>query len=216
VPWSAGDWVASIDGVPQDQTGQGAGDAWVGVDWLFHGAPAMQGSEFENYVPGRVFGAGLRLSLPSGDYNPEDLVNLGSNRWSLRAELAASQAWGRWTLEGVAGVRVFGKNKEFLVDRTLEQDPLYSVKGSLIYSFKQAGWWTGFSLGYGQGGRTEVNGVPRNTKQRNWRFGAAFSMPLAPRHGLSLRFNTGVNDGAGGDFDTVSLVYTYQTLSIYR
>ena len=79
------------------------------------------------------------------------------------------------------------------------------------YSLPRPGWWTSFSLAYGEGGQTSVDRVSKNTKQRNWRFGANFSMPLGKRHGLSLRINTGINDGAGGDFDSVSIVYTFQS-----
>jgi hypothetical protein len=185
----------------------------VGLDWLFSGAPAVMLTEFPQYQPGRVFGLGVRLSLPTGEYDSKELLNLGSNRWSLRTEFAASETWDQWTLEGVAGVRIFSDNDEFLGSRTLEQKPIWSLKGSAIYSLPRPGWWTSFSLAYGEGGRTRVDGIAKNTEQQNWRFGASFSMPLADRHGISLRFNTGINDGAGSDFDSVSLIYTYQGTS---
>jgi hypothetical protein len=210
LPWTAGDWEGSIEEVPASQKEQGVGDAWVGLDWLFSGAPALTLAQFPQYQPGRVFGLGLRLSLPTGDYDSRELLNLGSNRWSLRTELAASETWDQWTLEGVAGARIFGDNDDFVGSRTLEQKPIWSLKGSAIYSLPRPGWWTSFSLAYGAGGRTRVDGISKNTEQRNWRFGASFSMPLADRHGISLRINTGINNGAGSDFDSVSLVYTYQ------
>jgi hypothetical protein len=211
LPWTTGDWEGSLEGLPASQRERGMGDAWVGIDWLFSGAPALTTSEFPQYEPGRIFGMGLRLSIPTGDYDSSELLNLGGNRWSLRSELSAAQTWGRWTLEGVAGVRVFSKNNDFLGHRTLEQKPIASLKGSAIYSLDRPGWWTSFSLAYGEGGRTSVDGVSKNTKQKNWRFGATFAMPLAQRHGFSLRVNTGINNGAGSDFDSVSLIYTYQT-----
>jgi hypothetical protein len=210
IPWMASDWAGSIEDIPSSQKESGIGDAWVGLDWLFQGAPALTVDEFSQYKPARVFGAGLRLSIPVGDYDSQELLNLGSNRWSLRGELSASHTWDDWTLEGVAGVRVFGDNKDFLGSRVLEQKPIASLKGSLIYSLPQPGWWTSFSLAYGEGGRTSVDGISKDTKQENWRFGGSFSMPIAERHGLSIRVNTGVNNGAGSDFDSVTLVYTYQ------
>jgi hypothetical protein len=211
LPFASGDWLGAIEGIAEDQSQVGMGDAWVGFDWLYAGAPALSREEFAAYRPQRVLGAGLRFSVPTGDYNPADLVNLGSNRWTVRAELAASQTWGQWTLEGVGGVRVFGDNNEFLLDKTLKQAPLYFVKGSMIRSLDRPGWWWGLGLAYGEGGRTKVDGVPRNTEQKNWRFGAVFALPLAANHGLGLRINSGVNDGVGGDFDSISVVYTYQS-----
>jgi len=210
LPWQAGDWEGSIEKIPESQKEQGIGDAWFGLDWLFSGAPALTLAEFPRYQPSRVYGMGLRLSVPSGDYDSQELLNLGSNRWSLRSELSAAQTWEQWTLEGVAGVRIFSDNNDFLGSRKLEQKPIWSLKGSAIYSLPRPGWWTSFSLAYGEGGKTRVDGVSKNTKQQNWRFGATFSMPLAKRHGFSFRINSGINNGAGSDFDSVSLVYTYQ------
>jgi hypothetical protein len=210
LPWTASDWDGSIENIQASQKEQGFGDAWVGLDWLFSGAPALTLAQFPQYQPARVFGLGLRLSLPTGDYDSKQLLNLGSNRWSLRTELAASETWDQWTFEGVAGVRIFSDNNDFVGSRTLEQKPIWSLKGSAIYSLARPGWWTSFSLAYGEGGRTRVDGISKNTEQQNWRFGASFSLPIADRHGISLRINTGINNGAGSDFDSVSLVYTYQ------
>jgi hypothetical protein len=210
IPWSAGNWQGSIEDETSSQKEQGMGDAWLGLDWLFSGAPALTLADFPGYRPARVFGMGLRLSVPTGDYDRHELLNLGSNRWTLRSELSAAQTWDRWTIEGVTGVRIFGDNTDFLDDRKLEQKPLWAIKGSAIYSLSRAGSWTSFSIAYGEGGQTRVDGVSKNTKQRNWRFGASFSLPLADKHGISIRLNSGANDGAGSNFDSVILVYTYQ------
>jgi hypothetical protein len=210
LPWQAGDWAGSLEGIPEDQRERGIGDAWVGLDWLFSGAPALTLDEFSQYQPGSVYSVGLRLSVPTGGYDSQELLNLGSNRWSLRSEFSTAKTWDQWTLEGVAGVRVFSDNNDFLESRTLEQKAIWSLKGSAIYSLPRPGWWTSFSLAYGEGGKTRVDGVSKNNKQQNWRFGATFSMPIAPRHGFSIRINSGINNGAGSDFDSVSMAYTYQ------
>ena len=211
LPWTTSSWLGTLEGIPAEQEEQGMGDAWIGFDWLFSGAPALSVAEFGSYHPDLLLGLGLRLSLPTGDYNPENVLNLGSRRFSLRTELAASQTYRDWTFEGVAGVRIFGKNDEFLGDRTLEQEPLWSLKGSVIYTLPRPGWWTSFSVAYGVGGRTRLDGVSKNNEQKNWRFGASFAFPVAARHGLSIRINTGINDGAGSDFDSVTFAYTFQT-----
>lgn len=213
LPWADSEWAGALEGIQEGQIERGVGDAWVGLDWLFSGAPALTLTQFPQYRPTRVYGIGLRLSVPTGDYDPSELLNLGSNRWSLRTEISASETFDRWTLEGIAGVRIFTDNNDFLETLTLAQEPLWSLKGSVIYSLARPGWWTSFSVAYGEGGRSLVDRVAKNTKQRNWRFGANFSLPLADRHGLSIRVNTGINEGAGGDFDSVSLVYTFQTTS---
>ncbi len=100
-------------------------------------------------------------NAPIGGYDSKELLNLGSNRWSLRSELGVSEIWDQWTLEGVTGVRIFSNNDDFLGSQTLEQKPIGSLKGSAIYSLPRPGWWTSFSLAYGEGGRTRIDGISK-------------------------------------------------------
>jgi hypothetical protein len=88
----------------------------------------------------------------------------------------------------------------------LSQDPFYVVKTHAIYTFRP-GFWLGLGVGYGEGGRTNINGVKRDTYQRNWRFGSVLSYPIDKHHGLSFVYTTGIRNGRGGDFDSFALAY---------
>jgi len=209
LPWIKGDWKGSVGGEPSKRKDTGIGDAWIGVDWNFAGAPALTREEFARHEPSTVFGASLRVSMPIGDYDADKVLNLGSNRWSVRAELAASKRLGGWTVEAVGGVRGFTENDDFLGNQKLEQDPLWFVKTHLIYSFNRPGMWLAGGIAYGRGGRTSLDGEAKNTTQENWRLGAVFAYPIHARHGVVLRVLSGINDGAGSDFDTVGIAYQY-------
>jgi hypothetical protein len=62
-------------------------------------------------------------------------------------------------------------------------------------------------LVYDYGGRTTVDGVPRDTIQRNWRLAFMLAYPIRANQGLMLSIGSGGNFGAGTDFDSISLGY---------
>jgi len=64
-------------------------------------------------------------------------------------------------------------------------------------------------VGYGEGGQTEIDGVARDTRQRNWRFGAVVAYPVTPAHGLRAAFVDSRAKGKGAEFDAPSLAYTF-------
>ena len=65
------------------------------------------------------------------------------------------------------------------------------------------------ALAYGYGGQTTVDGVRRDTIQRNWRLAVLMAYPIRPNQGLSFSIGSGGNFGAGTDFDTISVGYQY-------
>lgn len=56
----------------------------------FHGAPALSASEFRDYRQQLIVGASVQVSAPWGQYDPQRLVNIGSNRWSVKPESGAT------------------------------------------------------------------------------------------------------------------------------
>ena len=209
VPWSAGDWSGTLDGNFETQSASGMGDAHIGLEWNLVGAPALDPGRFGSYQPGLIVGASLRLSLPTGSYRSEDLLNLGSNRYTLRTELGMARTRGRWTWELMGSIWIFTDNEDFLEVNTLSQRPLYVGKAGVVYSFARPGTWVSLGVGFGEGGQTKVNGEPRNTQQNNWRFSASYAYPISRRHGLRLTYTTGITRKAGSDFDTIALAYQY-------
>ena len=208
VPFTTGDWDGEFEGAPAQRSATGAGDMRVTLEWNFYGAPAMTAKELRNAEQQTIVGASVRIFIPTGEYDNTEHINLGSNRWSYRFEIGASRGFGAWTVEGMANVWLFGENDDFLQGNYLQQDELWVVKTHLIYTF-QPGFWIGMGIGYGSGGRTIVNGIPRDNRQENWRIGANLAYALNKRHGINLTIGSGFNQGAGGDFDTIAVGYQY-------
>jgi len=172
------------------------------------GAPAMSAAQFAGYRQDLIVGASVSITAPFGQYDRERLVNLGTNRWSVKPELGLSKALGPWTAEVSAGITWFSRNGEFFQESTREQDPIYSTQLHLTRQFGR-GMWGALSATYYEGGRTTVNGVAKNDRQAGSRFGLTFSLPVAQRQSIKLFANSGLYARTGTDFDTVGLAWQY-------
>jgi hypothetical protein len=146
--------------------------------------------------------------VPTGDYESDKLLNLGSNRWTVRPEVGFSRALRKWTFEGAASVWFFSDNNDFFGGNTLSQRPLHVLKGYVVYTVRP-GLWTALAAGWGNGGQTFVNDEARQTLQNNWRFRWSLAYPITPAQGLLFGLGSAVTRGAGGDYDTISIAYQY-------
>ena len=72
----------------------GAGDSSYQVAMLLKGGPALSVMQFENYKPTTILGASCTITAPTGQYNPVKILNLGSERWYFKPELALSHPFG--------------------------------------------------------------------------------------------------------------------------
>ena len=208
LPYTSGDWAGTVDGIPASRSADGFGDIRLTLEWNLYGAPALSSSDFADFQQDVIVGASVRLIVPTGEYDNTKIINLGSNRWTVRAEVGASKAFGNWLLEAAGDVWVFGKNDDFVAGLELEQDPLYVLKLMGLYTVRP-GFWFGLGVGYGNGGRTIVEGFPRDTRQENLRLLAAMAYPFTPNQGVSVGYAIGRAHGAGAEFDAITVAYQF-------
>ena len=208
VPYAVGDWTGTVEGVSGEREARGFGDMRLKLEWNFFGAPALDSRAFASYQQKMIVGANLTVVAPTSDYDGDELLNLGSNRWSVRGEFGASRALGKWSLELAGAVWWFGDNDNFAGGNTLEQDPLYVAKTHIIYSFRP-GLWVGVGFGYGWGGQTFVNSEERPTEQKNYRYGITAAYPLNKQHGIAVSIIEAKNSGAGAEYSVFGLRYQY-------
>ena len=187
----------------------GFADPAVRFSVNLYGAPALSFEEFKKYRQDTIIGASLSLTAPLGQYDSGRLVNIGSNRWAFKPELGISQALGRWTLEGTAGVIFYTPNHDFMGGQTRSQDPIYSFQGHLIYNFP-AGIWAALNATYYTGGRTSVDGEEGDDLQRNWRLGTTLTFPVDRHHSVKLYASTGVQTRTGGNFNLLGIAWQYR------
>jgi hypothetical protein len=75
------------------------------------GAPSMNIEEFREFRlnPSPILGASLMVAAPTGQYDADELLNIGTNRWAMRARLGYTYPLNsKWFLETAAGVWFFG------------------------------------------------------------------------------------------------------------
>jgi hypothetical protein len=210
-PWADGTTRGAVEGEPGRRDVSGLGDVSATLSVNLLGAPAMDPAAFQAFRadPGPVIAASLKLLAPTGDYDEERLVNIGTNRWAVRARVGYIQPLPRrWMFELSVGTWFFQDNDDFLGE-TLQQDPLTAVDASLVHRFAP-GFWASLDGTYYFGGRTEVEDVGRADLQRNSRMGLSIAYPFARGHAIKASYSVGVSTRAGGDFDSFSLNYVYR------
>ena len=208
IPSATGSWEANFAGSDTSTTRTGFGDPILKFYVNFIGSPALTMSEFRDYRQSTVVGASIAVTTPLGQYFPERLINLGTNRWSFSPRLGASRILGRWLLEGYASATFYTTNDDFYGGQTLEQDPFYDFQTHAIYAIRGADLWVAGSVGYGWGGRSTIEGVPKS-RIENVRLSGVLRLPLARGHGLKLVYINGLKTALGSDFDTFQLAYQY-------
>ena len=175
----------------------------------FHGAPALSASEFRDYRQQLIVGASVQVSAPWGQYDPQRLVNIGSNRWSVKPELGASWALAPWTLELAVAATFFTHNDQFDAGSVRTQDPLYSTQMHAIYNFR-SGTWVSLDFTYFAGGRGAIDGVPQNDFQQNWRVGATLALPIDARNSIKVYASSGVSARTGNNFDLIGTAWQFR------
>jgi len=187
-----------------------AGFADIGITLSINliGAPSMNIEEFQQMRsnPRDILGAGLKVVIPTGDYNADKLINIGSNRWAFRPKLGyIFPVNEKWLLEMSLGMWFFGDNNDFL-GLTREQKPIVAAELHLIRRFAP-GFWAALDLNYFTGGRTTVGGELKADLQRNSRIGGTLLFPFAGRHAIKAGFSIGAVTESGSDFTSIILGY---------
>ena len=206
VPYVWGDWEGLYLDQPASTSRRGFADPLVNLAVNFVGAPARTLPELAMYREGTVVGAALLASVPIGQYDPERLINLGSNRWAFRGRLGASQRLGRWTFELMGDVWAFTRNPEAAGGVTISQDPILAIQFNAVHRFKR-GFWLAAGAGYGEGGRTTVSGAPKDTRQVNKRFGVTLVYPVGTRYSVKFAYLSSLTTRIGADFDKIGVYW---------
>jgi hypothetical protein len=185
------------------------GDPAIKLSINLIGAPATTLENLPKYRQDLIFGVGLLVGAPLGEFDSDKLLNPGANRWAFRPEAGLSKTVGRWTFESIVSATYFTANDEFFGGVRREQEPIYALQGHVIYSFRPAAWVALDANGF-RGGRTEVDGRKGDDLQRNSRWGVTLALPLNRHHSLKLAASKGVVTRAGGDFEMFTVVWQYR------
>jgi len=201
---------ADFEGQRLSRTVCGWSDARVKWSVNFFGAPALSPEEFANYRQNLVLGASLQLGVPSGEYDPARLINIGANRWTAKPEIGLSKRLGRrWSVDLALAGTFYEENDEYYGGRTRAQDPIYSFQAHAVRAFPNGVWIAIDGTRY-RGGQTRTDGFQDQNLQSNGRLGLTVALPLNRRQSIKIYYSTGVVTRTGTDFDTVGAAWQYR------
>ena len=207
VPYGRGTATGRIEETTQKASRTGWVDARAKLSVNLLGGRALTPAEFAQAPRSTIVGVSFTVAMPTGQYYPDRLVNLGSNRWSYKPEAGISVPVGRWTFDGYVGLWLFGENNEFFPGTARRaQDPVTAVQGHVSYTLRPR-FWLAFDATWYRGGTTTIDGIPKADLQRNSRLGVLVSVPLGHRQAVKASYSAGATTRFGGDFKTFGLAW---------
>jgi len=221
LPYGIGNFEGTLAGAKQHLYRSGLVDSVYRFSINLKGGPAMPPQEFVKWKQKVLLGAGLKVIAPTGQYDPTRAINWGTNRWSFKPELGYSQRFGKWVVDGYAGVWFFTTNHDYWSrnayypgTRSESQKPMGAIETHLSYDFsKDRRLWVSLDGNFWVGGATTVAGVENSaTKQENSRLGATASIPIAKHQSLKFSYSNGTYIQFGGNYQNVSVAWQYSWL----
>jgi hypothetical protein len=219
LPYALGNFQGTAFGAEQQLYRSGLLDSTFRFSVNLKGGPAMPVQKFVKWHQKILLGASLKVSAPTGQYDPTKLINWGANRWAFKPEFGYSQRWAKWVLDGYMGVWLFTTNNDFWSrnafypgTRSQSQSPIGSFEGHLSYDFKPR-LWASLDGNFWFGGKTSVSGVQNPlTEQTNSRIGGTVAIPITKHQSLKFSYNNGTYIRFGGNYQNVSAAWQYSWL----
>lgn len=208
IPYVNGDWEGNYLGVDTATTRSGMADLRFGVSINFFGSPALKKKEFSNFQQKIISGLSFQVVAPTGQYYPDRLINLSSNRWAFKSQIGFSQKINKWYLEFAANIWFFTRNHSFWGGNTLDQKPIGTFKIHIIKTFKKR-IWAALGAGYAFGGISSVNELEKDSRISTLRFGLIVAIPVYKTHSIKLMLVSAKRFEQGADFDSFSIAYQY-------
>jgi hypothetical protein len=206
LPYSWAQVSGNVLGEANHITRAGLSDTRLRLSVLVRGAPAASVLELAKAPRRTILGTSLTVVAPSGQFFSDKLINLGTNRWAFKPEVAVSRPMGeQWLLDVYGGVWLFTANHSYYpgtLRRT--QAPMGAFQAHLSYNFTRQ-LWAAFDATYYTGGRTTVEGVGNDDRQANARVGATLVLPAGRLRSVRLAVSRGAIIRFGANFTTFSI-----------
>jgi Putative MetA-pathway of phenol degradation len=215
IPYAIGTFEGEAIGVDQQIYRSGLLDTTFRVSVNLKGGPAMQLSEFSKWVEKSLMGVSVKVVVPTGQYDPNRLINWGANRWSFKPEFGYSRRRKHLVLDGYAGIWLFTKNQQSYSPagpQPQTETPIGSFESHLSYDLKPRLW---FSLdgNFWIGGEASLQGVDNPaTRQTSSRIGVTGSVPLNKHQSVKISYSDDLYVRFGGAYRNVSAAWQYSWL----
>jgi len=193
----------TLAGETVSQSASGYGDPTVEFNLNLIGPKAQRSlPDVLRYEPGFSLDVLADLAIPIGEYDSDQSLNVGQNRWYGRVGFPIVWQLGAWvpgrrtTLEFLPAVWMFGDNTDF-VGQTMETDPLYQIDAHLTRDFTEH-LWGSLDAAWYNGGEATIGGV-QGEKLDNYGFGMTLGYQLNDNVGLTFSYKSTASDNAPDD-----------------
>jgi hypothetical protein len=214
----SGDLVAA--GRTVNQSASGFGDPMLELDINIIGPKAQRNlPDVLRYEPGFSVDVLADLALPVGEYDSNQTLNVGQNRWYGRIGTPIVWQLGSWvpgrrtTLEFLPAVWLFGDNTDFVGQR-LETDPLFQLDAHLTRDFTEH-LWGALDGSWYSGGRATINGV-EGEELSNVGVGLTLGYKVNDSLNFTVGYKSTLNDSQPGDLQMdgfmIALMYGWHPL----
>jgi hypothetical protein len=212
LPFARGSSEGFIDSTFLSRSYSGTADARARLSVNLRGAPVMDAAGFQalREEPRTIVGASILVQMPTGSYEPDKLINPGTNRWAVKP--AFGLIWPvrpTWLLEFEIGAWFFGDDDNSKHGKR-RQNPILSGEFHLVKRVRP-GFWVSLDFNYYTGGQIQINEALQKGggRQQNSRIGGTLTFPFRNRNAIRLSYSTEIIARAGGDFNRFTLTYMY-------
>ena len=211
---------ATIFGRTFSEDASGFGDPLFEIDLNLIGPePIRNIPDLVRYEPGFSLDVLADLAFPVGEYNNEEPLNLGQNRWYGRVGAPIVWQLGPWipgrrtTLEFLPSLWLFGDNDDF-VGRRLSTDPMFQLESHFTRDLAEH-LWGSFDVTWVTGGQASIDGVEGEPLD-NVGVGITLGYQINDNLQLTAGYTATVNDSAPTDLRMdgflISFVYGWHPL----
>jgi hypothetical protein len=205
VPYAMGEVTGNVREERGRVTRSGLGDSRARLSVNLRGNDAMTPREFAKTPRRTIVGVSFTATMPASQYSGTKLINLGTNRWSVKPELGVSVPWRRLDLDAYAGGWLYFDNPDFYPGGAVRsQDPLLTVQGHVSYTIRRGLWVAGDWTWY-HGGSASVDGGAPSLALNNSRAGVTASVPFLRRYSVKVAYGTGLVARTGTNFRTFAV-----------
>jgi hypothetical protein len=199
----------SISGTNIQGSTTGVGDSSYEFATLLVGGPALHPAEFQSYTPRTTVGLSLTATARTGFYDSTKVLNLGSDRWSFKPELALSHPFAqKWQADLYANAYFYTDNTSYHGKELLRQQPLPGFEGHISYSFNDRVWWS-VDTRYSFRGTTFVDGMDQDNAQQNFALGSELNVSINGRNSMLFEFAKALVHNNGPAVAGFSVKYYY-------
>ena len=210
----------TVAGRSYNESANGFGDPMLEFNVNIFGPPAQKNiPDVLRYEPGFSVDLLADLALPIGEYDSDQPLNIGQNRWYGRLGMPIIWQLGPWvpgkrtTLEFLPAVWFFGKNDDY-VGHTLKTDPLFQLDAHLTRDITEHLWGALDGAWY-YGGKSSIND-DSGEKLNNIGLGLTLGYQINDNLNLTFSYKSTINDDAPEDLSMdcfmITLVFGWHPL----